>query len=280
MSEHFDAFVLRLALDTVIPLRDGTYRISREGVANLSLKVTNFFSDRKQVGSFEAHGNVRVHHSNGTGRSDVELTYSCGAASTLEAFAEALSISPIWHMSATGWDFVLEDINRIIDLYRYLANAYWWQHLSMWNVDELRIYGRRGPDGQLSFVSQSSSPKQISFAGNHFADMAYDRNSAYVTHIQKGTKLPLYFLMYLNGRRSFVEHAYREALVNWANCVEAYSVYLLLGACKLAKVSENEERIVLDSANEYKKRYSKYVRNSSRRQNIPFCKKEARNEVD
>lgn len=257
MNKYFDAFILRFSLDTVIPLKNGTYTVSRSGVTNLSITVNNTFYERQNLGSNNIAGNVQVHHNLGNGISKVELEYSLESPMTVEEFSKAISISPIWHLSCTGWDFALEDLNRIIDLYRYLTNAYWWPHVSMWNVDELSIYGKQPLNQELIFISQSSSPKSISLGGERFDGAAYDQNSVYLMSVKNGKQLPFYFLMYMNGRRSLAEHNYREALINWANCVEAYGIYLLLGVCVLTGKSPEGKKDILDRANEYRKRYSK-----------------------
>lgn len=257
MYRSYEAFTLKIALDTIIPLENGTYHVSKNDIEKVSLTVTNIFDKQEKIGSFDVHGDIHLNHSHGRGRSKIEITYHCDNALTIEEFAEKKSISSIWHMSATGWDFALNDLNRIIDLYRYFANAYWWHHISIWNVDELIIHGKPATETQLVFISQSTSPKIIKFGGKPLDDIAYNKDSAYLTHLISGNELPLYFLMYLNGRRSFVEHAYKEALIEWANCIEAYGMHLLLGACKLTSISSNEEEKFLEAANEYKKRYSR-----------------------
>lgn len=273
MDTRFDSFVLRIMLDTVVPLENEFYQINREGKATLVLSVDNTFARKERIGSFEVHGDVRVHHTNGAGCATLEMEYGCASPLTPEEFAEYMSISPVWHMSASGWDFVLADLNRVIDLYRHFANAYWWQHISMWNVDELHIYGRGGTGGALSFISQSSSPKPISFDGKSFDDVAHDGGSSYIFHVKNGTKLPLYFVMYLNGRRSFVEHAYREALISWANCVEAYSWYFLSGACNRAGLSSVETDTVFESAGEFRSRFSKIYEILARAKIFPSSRK-------
>jgi hypothetical protein len=240
-----------------VPLADGTYRLPTRGVNGIAISIKNTFERRESIGSSTVHGDVYIHQGHGRGKCEIAFIYICGIRLTPEEFAEELSISPIWHFSPTGWNFILEELNRVIDLYRNFANAYWWQHLSMWNVDELKIFGRVCDPDELKLICASSSPKAIKFGGKPFEEFAYDPTSIYVKWVCGGVELPLYFLMYLNGRRSFVEHSFREALVNWANCVESYATFLLNAACKITGVADVDKEKILISADTYQKRYSK-----------------------
>jgi hypothetical protein len=257
MNESFDEYILKITLDTIFPLNNGIYKIQKKEINKLSLYVNNNFEYKKKSGSFNIHGDVYIHQGHGCGRSDLELTYSCEELLSIEGFSKKMSISPVWHSSATGWNFILEDLNRIIDLYRHLANTYWWHHLSMWNIDELKIYGKSTRQNKPVFISQSMSPKTIKFGGKPLDDIAYNNNSNYLKSISSGLELPFYFLMYLNGKRSFIENSYREALINWANCIEAYGMYLLHSACKIAKISSIQKEKYINAADKYNKCYSK-----------------------
>lgn len=257
MEHQFDAYILKFTFDTIVPIDNGVYPVDRDNVKKLYISVENEFKAVEDVGSFVAHGEIHLNSGHQQGKSQIQLTYVCNERVNATEFSEILNISSIWHLSATGWDFALRDLNRIIDLYRYLGESYWWQHLTMWNVDELTIHGGLNNGDEIISISQQGSAKIISSGDKPLNQCAYELSSKYYEYICNGKSLPFYFVLYLNGRRSFAEHSYREAIVNWANCIEAFAIYLLEAALRKANKGEENSLKVLKEADSYQKRYSK-----------------------
>lgn len=275
MERNFDAYILKYSFDTVVPLNDGTYPIKRKNVKQLYLSINNNFTTKPSAGSFQIGNNTHFNSGHGQGSSTVELAYVCQERLTAKQFAENLGISPIWDSSPTGWDFALHDINRIIDCYKYFAHSYWWQHLTMWNVDELKIFGGLNNGEEIVLLSLHGSPK-ITKAGNKPLDeCAYNQSSTFLEHVCNGRTLPFYFLLYLNGRKSFAEHSYREALVYWANSIEAFAIYLLEGSLKKTSTPEADREAIYLAADTFQKRYSKAYEALAQKNIFPSLRKKA-----
>lgn len=257
MSQAFDTYIISAVLDRPFPLGDGTYLFLKPKLKGALLTVRNTFVQRERIGSFQTNGDIHSQHGEGSGSAEVTLIYECLVPLTTDGFASVMEISQIWYISHTGWSFILEELNRIIDLYRNFTNQYWWGHLSAWNVDELKIHAKLSGTDQARFLASAMTPKLMKFGGLPLEDCAYAIDSPYVRAVSNGQLLPFYYLLYLNGRRSFGEHAFREALINWANCTEAFAAHILKEACRRAALSSEEVAQIERRADTYQKKYSR-----------------------
>lgn len=260
MEEKYEYFSISLIFGGIFPLADGEYHIPSRGINGITITVKNEIDNRQSVGPVTFHGNVSVFPQSRMGLkvgiANISVTYHLAKPFSIEEFGSHLSLSPIWHLSPTGWDFFITELNRIIDLYRSQSNAYWWYHIGGWDIEHLVIYGR--PVGTVENKALLTAfPKIYNFTGKPLDGSVYDMNSPYVRSILNDQYVPFYHVLYMNGRRSLAEHSYREALVNWANCIEAYSMYLLDGAMKFANTPEAQARKIFRQADTYQKRFSK-----------------------
>lgn len=245
VSDTFSEFCFEIVLDTILPLGTGTYSIEINGAIK-KINISQCITGRQNLGSLEAHGvvcaNPQSNGAIGNGQTRIIISYELPSPLSIDEFASCFRLSPIWHLSPSGWAFILDELNRIIDLYRAQQEAYWWNHLGMWNIDELKITGTNPNAGQSRLILLAW-PKMFSFGGRPYDAVADAPESSYVTNVTNDVKVPFYFVLYLNGRRAFGEHNLREAKINFANSLEAFAALLL----RLAGHSHSMDRKVVEA---------------------------------
>ena len=275
-SQKYDSFIFYIQLDMLVPLEDWKYILEKYDISKI-IKVKQSINGRNRVGSLATQGVVftsqQPKNGEGSGSTSIEFVYIPDYSMSIAEFGELLELSSIWHLSPTAWGFLAVEINRIIDLYRLEANAYWWNHVGMWNFDEVTIKGIKSGEDVESLI-QTAFPKIIFGGNNPFQDFVSDTNSNYNKNIICNVNVPFYFVMYLNGRRSFSEYSFREALINWANCIEAYGIYLIFGVCKIANITIEETNLIIkNTEDDYIKRYSKVYEILAEINKFPSIKK-------
>lgn len=204
-------------LDSYLPLKQGkTSFLSSQYILEplqITMDCAHVKSETCNFGSSNIKGNLGVQpmgESAGNLTTSVNVYYTLPSYRCIEDYNAAFN-SDMWQLSIAGLDFLIADLNRVIDLYRmggfpnYLAN-----YLSTFSINELSIFSI-GANGNRSFLS-TCWPKTL----------------GPITHVREGVlaaghEVPFYYRLYLNSWRHFALGQFQEMQIAAANSLEAAS---------------------------------------------------------
>lgn len=136
----------------------------------------------------------------------------------------------------------------------------------------MKIIGINPNSGQSKLIS-NAWPKILSFGGSPYDPAVDDPASNYVSNVTSGTRVPFYFVLYLNGRRAFGEHNLREAKINFANSLEAFAARLLRLACRLHSLDRESVEVLLTKLTDHRQRLARAYQFLSEHGFIPSIRK-------
>ena len=144
-DEKFSSISFSASLDVLFPINPGIYKISNNE-HTITLEALHKVEGRHAIGSLEAKGTVVTspqpkNAGTTSGFSVLLITYNLNHPLTVNEFGDKIAESITWCHSPMGLNFLLSELNRIIELYRHKNHAIWWNSLGTWNFDELIIRG-------------------------------------------------------------------------------------------------------------------------------------------